>query len=288
MQNLKINLNIMSSLNFIKNTVECRWFQNFIITVILINGAVLGIQTIEGLTSSSMLILDMIDKICLAIFVVELTMKLVIYRFSFFKRGWNIFDLLIVGISLIPASGQLSILRALRILRLLRLITTVDSIRRVVSGMLIAIPGVGSVAALLLIFFYIGAVISTTLFGDSFPQWFGDLGSSMYSLFQIMTLESWSMGIVRPVMEVFPYAWIFFIPFIMITTFMVLNLFIGIIVDAIATVKEQDNVDRQHQFSSKQDIDHIRQDIAVLQNQLDQLLERTSIESSQQRNKRGR
>jgi len=273
----------MTSLNLIKNTIESRWFQNFIITIILINGAVLGIQTINGLTPSSMLILDMIDRFCLAIFVVELTMKLVIYRFSFFKRGWNIFDFLIVGMSLIPASGQLSILRALRILRLLRLITTVDSIRRVVSGMLIAIPGVGSVAALLLIFFYIGAVISTTLFGDSFPQWFGNLGRSMYSLFQIMTLESWSMGIVRPVMEVYPYAWIFFIPFIMVTTFMVLNLFIGIIVDAIATVKEQDDVDRQHQLSSKQDIDQLRQDIAVLQNQLDQLLERTSTESSQQR-----
>jgi voltage-gated sodium channel len=275
----------MTSLNLIKNTVESRWFQNFIITIILINGAVLGIQTIEGLTPSSMLILDTIDTICLAIFVVELTMKLVIYRFSFFKRGWNIFDFFIVGISLIPASGQLSILRSLRILRLLRLITTVDSIRRVVSGMLIAIPGVGSVGALLLIFFYIGAVISTTLFGDSFPQWFGNLGRSMYSLFQIMTLESWSMGIVRPVMEAFPYAWIFFIPFIMVTTFMVLNLFIGIIVDAIATVKEQDNVDRQHQFSSKQDIDQLRHDIAVLQNQLDQLLERTSTESSQQSSK---
>ena len=287
MQNSKINMNMMTSLNFIKNTVESHWFQNFIITVILINGAILGIQTIEGLTPSSMLILDMIDKICLTIFVIELSMKLVIYRTSFFRRGWNIFDLVIVGISLIPASGQLSILRALRILRLLRLITTVDSIRRVVSGMLIAIPGVGSVGALLLIFFYIGAVISTTLFGDLFPQWFGNLGRSMYSLFQIMTLESWSMGIVRPVMEAFPYAWIFFIPFIMVTTFMVLNLFIGIIVDAIATVKEQDNVDREQQSSSKQDIDQLRQDIAVLQNQLDRLLERTGtgIENSQQRSK---
>ena len=276
---------MMTSLNFIKNTVESRWFQNFIITIILLNGAVLGIQTIEGLTPSSILMLDLVDKICLTIFVIELSMKLVIYRTSFFRRGWNIFDLVIVGISLIPASGQLSILRALRILRLLRLITTVDSIRRVVSGMLIAIPGVGSVGALLLIFFYIGAVISTTLFGDLFPQWFGNLGRSMYSLFQIMTLESWSMGIVRPVMEAFPYAWIFFIPFIMVTTFMVLNLFIGIIVDAIATVKEQDNVDREQQSSSKQDIDQLRQDIAVLQNQLDRLLERTGIESSQQRSK---
>lgn len=269
----------MTQLHSLKATVESRWFHNFIIAIIILNGVVLGLQTINDLSVSSMQLLDMIDSICLAIFVVELSLKLVVYRSTFFKQGWNVFDFLIIGISLIPATGQFSILRALRVLRVLRLITAVDSFRRVVSGMLLAIPGVGSVGALLLIFFYIGAVISTNLFGTSFPDWFGNLGRSMYSLFQIMTLESWSMGIVRPVMEEFPYAWSFFIPFIVVTTFTVLNLFIGIIVDAIATVTEQDKQDRQQQYSSKQDIDHIRQDIALLQKKLDQLLKRKSVES---------
>ncbi|MDJ0880059.1 MAG: ion transporter [Gammaproteobacteria bacterium] len=256
----------------IKSIVESLWFHNFIITVIVINGVVLGIETIRDLDPTFLQILIAIDRICLGIFVIELLMKLMVYRLFFFKQGWNIFDFVIVAVALIPATGQLSILRAFRIFRVLRLITTVDSIRRVVAGMLIAIPGVGSVGALLMIFFYIGAVISTTLFGELFPDWFGNIGRSMYSLFQIMTLESWSMGIVRPVMEEFPYAWIFFIPFIMVTTFMVLNLFIGIIVDAIATVKEQDNSDRNHQISSKEDIDLIRRDIALLQDKLDHLL----------------
>ena len=107
-----------------------------------------------------------------------------------------------------------------------------------------ALPGVGSVAGLLMLLFYIAGVISTMLFGESFPDWFGTLGKSMFSLFQIMTLESWSMGIVRPIMEVYPYAWAFFIPFIAVTTFTVLNLFIGIVVDAMATVKENDQIDR--------------------------------------------
>lgn len=255
----------------LKVIVESRRFQNFIIAVILLNGVVLGLETINGLSESTRLALMWIDQLCLLIFVVELSMKLIVERAGFFKKGWNIFDFVIVAVALIPATGQLSILRAFRIFRVLRLITTVDSIRRVVAGMLIAIPGVGSVGGLLLIFFYIGAVISTTLFGEQFPEWFGHLGASMYTLFQVMTLESWSMGIVRPVMEFYPYAWIFFIPFIMVTTFMVLNLFIGIIVDAIATVKEQDEKERPHQPATHEDVDRLRQEVLLLRDQIAEL-----------------
>jgi len=225
-------------MTFLKNTVESKWFQTFIIAVIILNGIVLGLQTSSEFSLQTVQLLDLVDAICLAVFCVEILMKFVVYRFGFFRQGWNIFDLAIVIVALIPSSGGLSILRAFRILRVLRLVTAVDSFRRVVSGMLLAIPGVGSVAGLLLLVFYISGVLSTMLFGENFPQWFGTLGKSMYSLFQIMTLESWSMGIVRPIMDVQPYAWAFFIPFITVTTFTVLNLFIGIVVDAMATVKE--------------------------------------------------
>ena len=132
----------------------------------------------------------------------------------------------------IPATGNLSVLRALRILRVLRLISVVPSLRRVVGGLLAALPGMGSIAVLLMLVFYMFSVMATKLYGGNFPDWFGSVGASAYSLFQIMTLESWSMGIVRPVMEVYPYAWLFFLPFILVTSFTVLNLFIGIIVDA--------------------------------------------------------
>jgi len=227
----------------IKNLVESSKFQKFIIVVIIINGIILGFQTSRTLSESVFTFLDIADQVCLLIFIIELLMKLLVYRVSFFKSGWNNFDFVIVAIALIPSSGGLSILRAFRILRVLRLVSAIKSFRRVVEGMLVAIPGVGAVAGLLLLLFYISGVLSTMLYGEHFPQWFGTLGKSMYSLFQIMTLESWSMGIVRPVMDVFPNAWLFFIPFITVTTFTVLNLFIGIVVDAMATVKEAEKKD---------------------------------------------
>ncbi|KHF25078.1 ion transport protein [Solemya velum gill symbiont] len=255
----------------ITRILEHKWFHNFIIAVIIFNGIILGYQTSKGLSESTIRLLDVLDMACLAIFVIEIVMKLYAYRLSFFKDGWNNFDFIIVAIALVPTTGGLAILRAFRIFRVLRLVTTVDSIRRVVSGMLLAIPGVGSVGVLLVIVFYIGAVICTTLFGDTFPDWFGNIGQSMYTLFQVMTLESWSMGIVRPVMEVFPYAWIFFIPFITVTTFTVLNLFIGIIVDAMATIKEQDQIKK----AKESDVDEhyvIQKDIAALREHLDILI----------------
>ena len=256
-------------MNAIKNLVESSRFQNFIIFIIVLNGIILGVQTSRDLSGTTIAILNMADMLCLGIFIVEILMKLSVYRLSFFKDGWNIFDLSIVVVALIPSSGGLSILRAFRILRVLRLITAVDSFRRVVTGMLIAIPGVGSVAGLLLLVFYISGVLSTMLFGEDFPQWFGTLGKSMYSLFQVMTLESWSMGIVRPVMEVQPYAWVFFIPFIMVTTFTVLNLFIGIVVDAMATVKEAEQEDMREELH--EDHENIETLIAALRTEIQDL-----------------
>ncbi len=256
----------------ISRILDHKWFHNFIISVIVFNGIILGYQTSKGLSASTTQLLDVLDLTCLIIFVIELAMKLYAYRLSFFKDGWNNFDFVIVAIALIPTTGGLAILRAFRIFRVLRLVTTVDAIRRVVSGMLLAIPGVGSVGVLLIIVFYIGAVICTTLFGDAFPEWFGNIGKSMYTLFQVMTLESWSMAIVRPVMEVFPYAWIFFIPFITVTTFTVLNLFIGIIVDAMATIKEQDQLKKAKESDVDEHILAIKNDITALRRHLDILI----------------
>jgi voltage-gated sodium channel len=155
-----------------------------------------------------------------------------VYRLRFFRDGWNIFDFAIVAVSLVPAAQSLSVLRSLRILRILRVVSVAPRLRRVVEGFITALPGMASVFLLMGIIFYIGSVISTQLFSADFPQWFGSLAQSAYSLFQIMTLESWSMGIVRPVMEVYPYAWAFFVPFIMVTTFAVVNLLVGLIVNS--------------------------------------------------------
>ncbi|KNG93553.1 ion transporter [Pseudaestuariivita atlantica] len=212
--------------------LEQAWVRNGIIGVILFNAAILGLETSDEVMARAGGLIELLDRLCLAIFVAEIGAKLVAYGTRFFRNGWNIFDFVIVGVALIPAAQGLSVLRALRILRVLRVISAAPRLRRVVEGFVTALPGMGSVFLLMAIIFYIGSVMATKLFGSAFPEWFGTLGLSAYSLFQIMTLESWSMGIVRPVMEVYPYAWMFFVPFIMVTTFAVVNLLVGLIVNS--------------------------------------------------------
>lgn len=216
-------------------------FSNFIMGVIIVNAITLGLETSETAVSVAGGLINVIDQLCLAIFVVELVAKLFVFRLKFFKSGWNIFDFIIVGIALAPGTEGLSVLRALRILRVLRVISVAPSLRRVVEGFVTALPGMGSVFVLMAMIFYIGAVMATKLFGAAFPEWFGTLGLSGYSLFQIMTLESWSMGIVRPVMKEFPYAWAFFVPFIMVTTFAVVNLLVGLIVNSMQDAHSEES-----------------------------------------------
>lgn len=206
--------------------------RNTVIGVILFNSVLLGMETSHEIMGRFGPLITALDHACLAVFVTELAAKLVAKGGRFFQSGWNIFDFIIVGISLVPGAQTLSVLRALRILRVLRVISALPRLRRVVEGFITALPSMGSVFLLMGIVFYIGSVMATKLFGDQFPEWFGSLGSSAYSLFQIMTLESWSMGIVRPVMEVYPHAWAFFVPFIMVTTFAVVNLLVGLIVNS--------------------------------------------------------
>ncbi len=218
------------------------WVRNGIIGVILFNSVLLGMETSGNLMQRFGPLIIALDRLCLSIFVIEIGLKMYAQRFSFFRSGWNVFDFVIVGIALMPGAGAFAVLRALRILRLLRVVSVTPSLRRVVEGFLKALPGMGSVFLLMTMIFYIGAVMATMLFQDSFPEWFGTIGRSAYSLFQIMTLESWSMGIVRPVMEVYPYAWAFFVPFIMMTTFAVVNLLVGLIVNSMQDAHHAEDV----------------------------------------------
>ena len=212
--------------------IEGKYVQRFITTIIVLNAITLGLETSKTVADEIGSTLHVFDKIVITIFVIEIGCKLIYRDFGFFKIGWNVFDFIIVTIALIPDAGQLSVLRALRVLRTFRLLSVVPSMRKVVQALLTAVPGMTSVGAIILLIFYVSGVLATNLFGSDFDEWFGNIGRSMYSLFQIMTLESWSMGIVRPVMKLYPYAWVFFVTFILMTSFAVLNLFIGIIVDA--------------------------------------------------------
>ena len=220
--------------------------RNFIIALILINAAILGMETSPAIMDRVGPLLIAANKLILAVFVLEIMIKLIAFGPRFFRSGWNLFDFFVVGIALVPASGPLEILRALRILRVLRLLSQVPRLRQIIESLLRALPGMGWTAALLLLIFYIFAVMGTMLFGQQFPEYWGGLGRSFFSLFQIMTLESWSSGIARPMQEQIPMIWLFFVPFILISSFMVLNLFIAIIVSATQSIHaDEEAIERQ-------------------------------------------
>ena len=223
----------------IQKIVDSALFQRFIIGTILVNAGILGFQTSEALTPGQHHLLEILDQICLVIFCVEIVMKFIVLGFGFFRNGWNVFDFFVVGIALVPGSGELSVLRAMRVLRLMRLATALPSMRRVVSGMFRAIPGAGSVAGVLLIMYYVAAIMSVNFFRESNPELFGDLGSALFTLFKMMTLEGWP-DIADAVLEKKPNAWPFFVLFIIFTTFTTLNLLFGIIVGAMEDAKEEE------------------------------------------------
>ena len=244
---------------FLANMLELRWVQQGIILLIVVNAVILGLETSERIMQVAGEALQYIDQIILFVFVIEIGTRLYVHGRAFWRDPWSVFDFLVVGIAVIPAAGPFAVLRALRVLRVLRLLTMVPSMRRVVGSLLAAIPGLSSIMFVLLIIYYVFAVIATNLFAEAYPEWFGNIGRSLYTLFQIMTLESWSMGIARPVMSQFPYAWAFFIPFILVATFTILNLFIAIIVDATQRYSAAEHKETLEKLESTEA--HIEQDL---------------------------
>ena len=215
------------------------WTERIIIGLILVNAVTLGLETSPAIMASYGPALLTLDKIILVIFAAEIVARIAVHRMAFFKDPWSVFDFAVVVIALLPASGAFSVLRALRVLRVLRLITVLPSLKRVVGALVGALPGMGSIALLLLLFLYVSAVMATKLFAADHPELFGDMGRSTYTLVQLMTLDGWSAEIVGPVMKTHPYSWLFFLPFVLATAFTVLNLFIGIVVSAMQSEHEK-------------------------------------------------
>jgi voltage-gated sodium channel len=240
---------VIERLRIILSDPRTEWV---ILALILVNAAILGLETSPAVMNAAGPALKVLDNLILAIFVIEIASRMAVHRLAFFRDPWSVFDFLVVGIALVPATENLSVLRALRVLRVLRLITVVPALRRVVGGLILSLPGMGSIALLLLLLFYVFAVMATQLYGAEFPELFGNLARSAFTLFAVMTLETWVDGVVKPVMEKFPYAWLFFIPYILITTFAVLNLFIAVIVNAMQTEHEAARKEEERQFAEEQ------------------------------------
>ena len=248
----------------LKNIVESSWFSQIIMILIVINAVILGMETYPQLMMDYGQLLKTIDRVILWIFVIEFGLRLSVYRLGFFRDPWSLFDTLVVAIAFMPANEAFAVLRAARVLRVLRLISIFPRLRRVIEGLIGAIPGIGSIGAILMIVFYVFAVMATKLFGADYPDWFGTLHGSFFTLFQIMTLEGWA-DIAREIMKTHPKAWIFFVIYILAATFTVLNLFIAVIVDA---------MQRQHQVEEHEEqgaIKRIEAELTRLHQKIDGL-----------------
>ncbi|MEA2903038.1 MAG: voltage-gated sodium channel [Alphaproteobacteria bacterium] len=206
--------------------------ERVVMSLIIVNAVILGLETSQTIMASYGPLLETLDHIILGIFVVELMLRIAVHRLAFFRDPWSVFDFFVIGISLVPATETFTVLRALRILRVLRLITAVPTLKRVVAGLMASLPGMGSIVLLIGLIYYVFAVMATKLFGQDNPSLFGTLGDSLWTLFTVMTLEGWTNDVAKPVLEKHPHAWWFFVVFIVVTTFMVLNLFIGVVVNA--------------------------------------------------------
>lgn len=242
--------------------LERPWVQRALLSLILMNAILLGLETSAAIMAVAAGPIMLLDKLILAVFVVEIALRIYAHRLAFFKDAWSLFDFAVVAIALVPASGPFAVLRALRVLRVLRVLTFVPSMKKIVGALVQSLNGMLSIAMVLGLVYYVSAVMATKLFGEAFPEWFGSLGATLYTLFQVMTLESWSMGISRPVMEQFPYAWAFFVPFILIATFTMLNLFIAVIVNAVQSMHDEEH---QEEIDAKQ---QLQQDLVVQMQQL--------------------
>ncbi|MFT6866078.1 MAG: voltage-gated sodium channel [Cyclobacteriaceae bacterium] len=269
----------LKTLDALKAFLEHRYFQNTILGLIILNAITIGMETSPEILEIFGEGLHQLDKFILIIFTIEISLKVVAYRHRFFMNAWNVFDFLIVAIALVPAAGPLHILRTLRILRTARLIKNVPRLKMIMESLIKSIPSIGWIAVLLFIIFYIFAVIGTDLYQAKFPEYFGDMGTTFFTLFQVMTLESWSSGIARPMMEQVPMAYVFFVPFILLATYTTLNVFIAIVVNTMneinrAEMKEEEERVKDFMHTEHQEmldyLSSISNKISDLEKKIDQ------------------
>ncbi len=267
-------MNIFTQIHeFCVRVTSSKIFKNTIVLIILINSIVLGLITSDAIYAKFGKILEFILSTCVAIFTVEILLRIIAKGWRFFLNGWNIFDFVLVSIALMPETGAAITFRVFRVMRALRMVSSFKKLRHIVSAILVSAPHVFWAAVLLMIIFYIFGIMGQNLFHEEFPQWFGTLGETVYTLFQVTTLESWSMGIARPVMKVFPWAWCYFVPFVMISSYIVLNVVVGVVVNATSDLSDDDDVtDMKNKMKTKKVTNaELLQQITELKNHIERL-----------------
>jgi|SRR5690625_1509962 len=222
---------------------EHKWFTNIIIILILINAVIVGLETYPNIVRHVGSLLHIIDQFLLWIFTVEIAVRLIGSKTigAFFKNPWNLFDFVIIAAGhLLAGSYYVTVLRILRVLRVLRAISVIPSLRKMVNALLKTIPSMGTIMLLLGLFFYVYGVIGTMLYQEIAPEYFGTLHQTMLTLFQLITLDSWSSSVMSQIMEHDPTAWWYFISFVVIGAFIIINLFVGVIVNNVGEVYQEE------------------------------------------------
>jgi len=261
----------------LKDYFESKRFQRLIVSLIIMNSVLIGFETSEVVMNLYGYNIDIFDLTLLTLFTIEIVLKLYVYRLGFFKNAWNVFDFAIISISILPAAGSFSVFRALRIIRTLRLLKSIPKLRIIIESLIKSLPSIGWIVVLLAIVFYTFAVIGINLFGNNYPEYFGDLGKSFFTLFQIMTLESWSSAIARPIMDGVPFSGIYFMTFILIATYTTLNIFIAIVVNTMNEVSLKDLQEEEQHIK-----DFVVEENQKLHSKIDQL--QSSIDNLKKQN----
>lgn len=257
----------------LRKIVESNTFERGILTVIILNSIVLGLEVIPPVANHIGELLVVLNVIFTAVYVIEAAMKITAWGGNYFKDGWNIFDFVITITCLIPAGSTMGaarvfrVLRILRTLRVLRLVSSLRPLRKIVATMVKSLAGIGWTGVLLLVFYYIFAIIGIHLYGQDFPELFGGFPEAFITLFELTTLEGWQ-DVVKPVCATEPFAWIYFILVIVIAAFILLNLVLGIIVDAISEVATEPE---EKQTTLAKEVDELSADIQRMEEHLKQM-----------------
>lgn len=222
--------------------VKNKWFDRIIIALIIVNAAILGLETLPELNAKYGSLFGFINQFVLGVFILEAVMKITAVApqvSKYFKNGWNLFDFSIILLSLIPATGQFAMIaRLARLLRVLRLISALPELRLIVSTLLRSIPGMANVMLLMSVIFYIYAIMGFHLFHEHDPEHWRNVGISLLTLFRIATLEDWT-DVMYKGMELAPAAWIYFVSFVIFGTFVIINLFIAIVINNLDEAKTE-------------------------------------------------
>ncbi|ADU30026.1 ion transporter [Evansella cellulosilytica] len=261
--------NLPSWKKTVQHIVDHKYFSRVIIGLILFNAIIVGLETYPTIYENYKQLFFQIDMTLLWIFSIEIILRIIAAPSlkHFFKGGWNWFDVLIVSAGHIFAGAHfITVLRILRVLRVFRAVSVIPSLRKLVDALLMTIPALGNIMLLMSIIFYIFAVTGTMLFREVAPEYFGSIQLSLLTLFQVVTLESWASEVMRPILHILPWSWIYFVLFVLVGTFVVFNLFIGVIVN---NVEKADNVDKEVENTHKE-VTELRKEVRELKELLQQ------------------